>query len=348
MFSSRALKVFPIVSIVLSFAAAGVSQVARGRSPQELNQYDQREQLPNGKGWSAAHEYSTPANVGTSASTDGAAATEDPTAVRSDGAEPIGYVANPGGPTPVSPITYHGGPVMLGTTNVYLIWCGDWSSDRAAQNLIPEFVSALGGTRWFNINTTYKNKAGQHVANAVHYSGHTSNTSSYKTLNDANVESIVTNAIKDGALPKDPHGVYFVLTAPGVKETSGFCTQYCGWHTHASLNGTDIKYAFVGDPKNQCAAACEQQTTRSPNGDSGADGMVSIIAHELSESVTDPDLNAWFDSSGEENADKCAWQFGAEFAATNGAQANVNVGTREWLIQENWVNATKGFCAKAF
>ena len=31
--------------------------------------------------------------------------------------------------------------------------------------------------------------------------------------------------------------------------------------------------------------------------------MVSIVAHELSEAVTDPDLNAWFDSSGDENAD---------------------------------------------
>jgi hypothetical protein len=76
--------------------------------------------------------------------------------------------------------------------------------------------------------------------------------------------------------------------------------------------------------------------------------MASTIAHELSEAVTDPDLNAWFDSAGNENADKCAWNFGSTFAATNGASANLNVGTREWLIQENWVNAAKGYCAKAY
>ena len=38
--------------------------------------------------------------------------------------------------------------------------------------------------------------------------------------------------------------------------------------------------------------------------------MASIIAHELEEAVTDPDLNAWYDTRGYENADKCAWTFG--------------------------------------
>jgi hypothetical protein len=32
--------------------------------------------------------------------------------------------------------------------------------------------------------------------------------------------------------------------------------------------------------------------------------MVSIIAHELIETVTDPDGNAWYDDKGYENADK--------------------------------------------
>ena len=42
--------------------------------------------------------------------------------------------------------------------------------------------------------------------------------------------------------------MYFVLTAAGVAETSGFLSQYCGWHTHATINGSDLKYAFIGDP----------------------------------------------------------------------------------------------------
>jgi hypothetical protein len=32
-----------------------------------------------------------------------------------------------------------------------------------------------------------------------------------------------------------------------VTATSGFCTQYCGWHDHTAVSGSDIKYAFVGN-----------------------------------------------------------------------------------------------------
>ena len=36
------------------------------------------------------------------------------------------------------------------------------------------------------------------------------------------------------------------------------------------------------------------------------DAMLSVYAHELVEAVSDPLLNAWFDNTGYENADKCA------------------------------------------
>src|SRR5207248_2928116 len=29
---------------------------------------------------------------------------------------------------------------------------------------------------------------------------------------------------------------------PLVTASSGFCTQYCGWHTHGTIAGSDIKY----------------------------------------------------------------------------------------------------------
>ena len=63
--------------------------------------------------------------------------------------------------------------------------------------------------------------------------------------------------------------------------------------------------------------------------------MASIIAHELEETVTDPDLNAWYDSRGAENADKCAWTFGATHTASNGSLYNMTLGSREYLIQQN-------------
>ena len=85
------------------------------------------------------------------------------------------------------------------------------------------------------------------------------------------------------------------------------------------------------------------QTTSSPNGDIGADAMVSVIAHELEEAVTDPNLNAWYDNRGNENADKCAWTFGTTSGPT-GAKYNMTLGSRNYLIQRNWVNAAGGYC----
>ena len=76
--------------------------------------------------------------------------------------------------------------------------------------------------------------------------------------------------------------------------------------------------------------------------------MASIIAHELEEAITDPDLNAWFDRRGLENADKCAWTFGGTTTLPSGAKYNMTLGSNNYLIQQNWVNASGGYCAKNY
>jgi hypothetical protein len=245
-------------------------------------------------------------------------------------------------------INYHGGPLILGTTNAYYIWYGNWpTGPGSARAILTDLAVGIGGSPYFNINTTYYNGAGTHVTNSVNYGGTADNNYSLgKNLTDANIKSIVASAISSGSVPKDTNGVYFVITSSDVNETSGFCTQYCGWHTHGTISGSDIKYSFIGDPA-RCPASCEVQTT-GPNGSTGADGMASIISHELEETVTDPDLNAWYDSRGQENADKCAWTFGTQYTAPNGAAANMAFAGRDWLIQRNWVNASGGFCAKSY
>ncbi len=243
-------------------------------------------------------------------------------------------------------IYYHGGPLILGTTHVYYIWYGNWSGNTAT-SILANLANHIGGSPYFNINTTYYNGSNQHVSNSVTFAGSTFDQYSHGTsLSDSDIQSIVSLAISNG-LPQDPNGVYFVLTSADVSEKSGFCTQYCGWHTHGTINGSDIKYAFVGDP-DRCPSACEAQTSTSPNNNPGADGMANIIAHELEESVTDPDLNAWYDRRGYENADKCAWTFGTVYKTSNGSYANMSLGGMNYLIQRNWVNASGGYCALSY
>lgn len=245
-------------------------------------------------------------------------------------------------------IRYHGGPVMLNTVNIYYIWYGNWAGNTAT-SILTDLASNIGSSPYFNINTTYYNGANQHVSNSVLYKGAINNNYSLGlALTDANIQSIVSSAITTGALPKDPNGVYFVLTSQDVNATSGFCTQYCGWHTHATIAGTDIKYSFVGNPA-RCPNACSAVVSgTTPNGNLGADAMASILAHELEETVSDPDLNAWYDNRGAENADKCAWTFGTTYTAANGGKANMKLGARDFLIQQNWVNSGSGFCAVKF
>lgn len=73
--------------------------------------------------------------------------------------------------------------------------------------------------------------------------------------------------------------------------------------------------------------------------------MASIISHELEEAATDPYLNAWYDSRGAENADKCAWTWGSYSRAANGSAYNITLGGKQYLIQQNWVNASGGYCS---
>jgi hypothetical protein len=235
-------------------------------------------------------------------------------------------------------ISYHGGPVMTGTVNVHYIWYGNWSGNSAT-TILTNLAQSLGGSPYEGVNTTYYNGSNVHVSGAIAYAGSTNDSYSHGTsLTDAAIEAVVA-----ATNPTDTNGIYLVLTSADVNASSGFCTQYCGWHTNASIGGRDIKYGFIGNP-DRCPSSCEEQTT-SPNGNAGADGMASIIAHETEEAISDPDLNAWYDKQGAENADKCAWTFGTESTASNGSKYNVTLGGTNFLIQQNWVNASGGRCA---
>jgi hypothetical protein len=240
-------------------------------------------------------------------------------------------------------IGYGGGAVMLGTPDVYYIWYGNWSGNTAT-TILPAFMSSLSGSPYFTINSTYYDSQGRHVTGLVHYAGSTNdNYSQGVALTDAKVESIVSRALSTGALPTSTNAVYFVLTSSDVT-LSGFCGGYCGWHTNGNIGGRDIKYSFVGNAATQCPRSCAPYAP-GPNGNVGADGMSSVLAHELEESITDPDLDAWQDAAGE-NADKCAWKFGTSYPTANGAWANMKLGAHDYLIQEN-LDATTGKCELA-
>jgi len=249
-------------------------------------------------------------------------------------------------------INYNGGPVLKGNpVPIYIIWYGNWngtgSNTATTQNLIQGFLSStsLGGSSYEAINTTYGDNSAN-VSGHLHFVQATTDTGSQGTrLRNSKISAAISAKLTSGALPTDPNGVYLFITSSDVKE-SGFCTQFCGFHTAQTLNGADIKWAFIGNT-DQCPSGCEIQSTgpNSPSaGVGGADGMSNVITHETEEAITDPDLNAWFDSSGNEDADKCNFKFGPTQTAANGARFNQTFGGHNWMIQMEWENSRGGGC----
>lgn len=258
-----------------------------------------------------------------------------------------GFSLTTGGTAATTRISYHNGP-LIRTPVVYVIWYGNWNqangSDNASgQQIVRDFLQSVGGSPYFLINTSYSAGA-YNITGSVIWGGETTNAySNGSTLGDATIQTIVNNSITSGALPYDANGVYFVLTSSDVAESSGFCTNYCGWHTAGTPSAGHVRYSFVGNAK-RCLSACAAQGTVSPNGNPGVDAMLSVVAHELEEATSDPDpLSGWADSRGAENADKCAWTFGHyQFQTANGSWANMHLGTRDYLIQRNLYHNLNG------
>ena len=264
-------------------------------------------------------------------------------------------------------INYHGGPILPGNpVPIYIIWYGNWnggtrpSDSQATVSLIESFLgsTSLGGSGYEAINTTYGDN-NNNVSGHLNFAAAVFDNYSKGTKFGDRALKMLVNSHVGHDLPADTGAVYLVLTSSDVSETSGFCRTYCGFHTHATLNGLDIKYAFIGNVE-RCQAGCEIQPT-GPNspatGVGGADGMSNVITHETEEAITDPDLNAWFDSSGNEDADKCNFKFGptttcstkngcTSAGATAGANFNQTFGGHDWMIQMEWENSRGGGCDK--
>ncbi len=236
------------------------------------------------------------------------------------------------------------GPLLTGTPNVYYIWYGNWTGSTTP-TILTDFINNLGGSKLYAINESYFDRSDNHISNALHYAGSTNdNYSQGTTLSDANLQSVVSRAITTGGLPLDANAVYVVLTSSDVTEQDtnsnfgSFCSNNCGYHNMTTVNGTHVAYAFVGDASVLCPAGCiaAVDRTNSPNANPGADAAASVIFHELSEAVTDPDGSSGWQYR--ENADQCAWNFGTTYTVANGSTANIKLGSRDYLLQQQYVN----------
>lgn len=96
---------------------------------------------------------------------------------------------------------------------------------------------------------------------------------------------------------------------------------------------------------------------KTPNGDVGVDGMISVIGHEMAELATNPLANAWYagqdPSFPVEIADLCEGIYGTGgggsytgqvMDAQDGATYNMNGIRRRFLVQWVW-NHLVNYCS---
>jgi hypothetical protein len=239
-------------------------------------------------------------------------------------------------------IVYHGGPVMTGPKNLYVVYYGSFT--LAQHDILDNFLANLGGSNAFSANTTYFDAENNFVQNVLNYSpGANSFDDAYslgKSLSGHFDQTIIKNAIAGGHLPADEDAIYLLTISTDVTLPR---TVWCAYHAFSSriVPGMNIKYAVAPELPPSMFASCSGNVASfhdhtSPNGDIGMDAVCDSLIHEISEAATDPDLSAWFTRTGAENADICNFIYGPAFVTANGSHANVTLGGRDYLVQQIW------------
>jgi Phosphate-induced protein 1 conserved region len=265
-------------------------------------------------------------------------------------------------------IEYHGGPVLIDSQDVYFILYGCWGTSGCSNNalsqyndfatleIVTDFMSTIGNTPYMQTNSTYTDSNGRPASSLLIYGGSVIDNSYAHgvALTEADIVAIIADQVyPNNRLPFDPQGIFVVLTTADIALIDG-STQVelsdCSLHGHAIIVGAPVRYVFVGNPSRRpgtCGAS--PNGTHTPNGNYAADQIVSWLAHALNGVLTDPYDDAWYDRYGLENAQKCEGTYGTTYTVTNpngqSAQANIHLGVRDFLLQQNWVNGKKGHCA---
>jgi hypothetical protein len=161
-------------------------------------------------------------------------------------------------------------------------------------------------------------------------------------LQDSDIQAEVSKAIAANNWPSGVGNEYFVFLAQGENECNGSScsfSTYCAYHGDYTLSGATVLYAAMPYAGTDLSGCGIQSGGGTPNG-AATDAEISITSHEMMETVTDPLLNAWFDATGSEIGDKCAYTYGP--TASDGSDLTIN--SHHYIVQEEFSNSALG-CA---
>jgi hypothetical protein len=182
-------------------------------------------------------------------------------------------------------------------------------------------VSGFNDSDYAKTSDEYTGTNGQ-VGPATSHLGHVIDTS--KASGGGSSSAILAEVCKEIASP-DPSGNGYYAVYTDLPRGNA---NYCAWHSAGTCSGKPVQFAFFW--KLDGDAGCDPGDTSGLHSQ-GLAAIANVSGHELSEARTDPTYpGAWYDASGAENGDKCAWTFGAPLVTfSNGSQ---------WKIQGEWSN----------
>jgi hypothetical protein len=276
-------------------------------------------------------------------------------------------------PTPTGALNYNGGPIMPSIGIYSIFWLGKLQSGGTAtltshyETVADDFAADYAGHSISSNNTQYYQSSPSAyvtglstIGSAGSYGGSYVDTDSFPAsgcsdsatpgncITDAQLQAELKKVMAKKKWTGGFNKIYLVYTGQGegscFDSSSSSCayTAYCAYH--GSISGkTPVIYGNMpyGDP-NYCFDPGAGQT--SPNGDIPADAVVNVASHEVTEAITDPLLNAWWDTSnGEEIGDLCAWTFGT--AGWDSGNANQMWNGRFYDLQLEYDNFT-GSCVQ--
>ena len=220
-------------------------------------------------------------------------------------------------------MTYHGGKIMPTADTQAIFWGTSWGTytgDKITGT--DSWYVGFSGSNYAKTSDEYTGTNGQ-VGPSTTYGGHHVDTSA--ASGGSSTSAILAEVCKVIANPDPTGNGYYPVYVDLPRGNAG----YCAYHSSGSCGGVPVQFAFFwnldGDP------GCDPQDTSGLHSQALA-ALANVSGHELSEARTDPaSPGAWYDSSGQENGDKCAWTFNVPLVTFSDGN--------QWKIQGEWSNA---------
>jgi hypothetical protein len=270
-----------------------------------------------------------------------------------------------------SALDYHGGPVLHSNRTHIIYWQPNGSGvqyDPGYQPLTNRFLSFVAAdsrkaTNVYSLSGQYQDSGGPAAYNSA-YGGAVLTTDVLPPngcvlpptappwsvcLSESQLQTEIAHVVASHNLPTSRRDIYFLVLPNGFGACYGagpdHCTDggsafqgVCGWHRFTPDHR--ILYSIIA--YSAVPTHCQSDNPR-PNS-STADPSLSIISHEHNEMVTDPFVNSWFDSSGQENGDLCAASYGATLGGSGGGEWNQSIHGGHFYLQQEYSNDNGG-CA---